>query len=178
MQWYRKQPKCRAEDCSSIQAAHYYCRPHEQLALTTRTLAMQQKTLQRFRRAIEPDWGTGCWMWQERANEDGYGQFHAGGAWLAHRFSYVWFCGGHERGKVLDHLCNRPLCVRPDHMLPMTNTNNSSLRQERAFAVEREFFRAARITPRYLSVIKWAVDNDLPSGKPARPSDAKRMPEK
>lgn len=72
--------------------------------------------------------------------------------------------------------CNRPPCVRPDHLLPITN--NSSLRQERAFAVEREFFCAARITPRYLNVIKWAVDNGLPSGKPVRPSDAKRASEK
>src|SRR5687768_7090675 len=36
-QWHRLQAKCRAPSCTRIQAAHYYCRPHERLALSTRT---------------------------------------------------------------------------------------------------------------------------------------------
>lgn len=137
--WLRSQPKCRAGGCNNtLQAAECktrgdYCRPHEQLALTTRSAAAQEKSLKRFREGIEPDWELGCWLWKETPDE-GYGKFHAGGLWLAHRFSYVWFMGGHERQKTLDHIFNRPLCTRPDHMEPISDTINTKRRDERAFA--------------------------------------------
>lgn len=87
--------------------------------------------------------------------------------WLAHRFSYVWFYGGHATGKVLDHLCNVSRCVRPDHLWPITNTNNLSLMHQRALAGELEYWRHARITPYSVALIRWARANQLPWGKPA-----------
>lgn len=165
-QWYRRQPKCRAHDCNAIQAAHYYCRVHERLALSTRSEAAQLQTLRNFRNHIKPDWETGCWLWQDATNEKGYGMFSAGGSWLAHRFAFVWFCGGHARGKVLDHLCNITNCVRPDHLWPITNTSNLSLMHQRAFAGPQDYWRHSRITPFYLSMFLWARENDLPWRKP------------
>lgn len=167
-QWHRLQPKCKAPDCRRMQAAHYYCRPHEQLALTSRPTLAQQRTLTNFRRFIEPDLVSGCWLWMGATNEKGYGMFSADGTWLAHRFSYVWFLGGHDQGKVLDHICNVTRCVRPDHLWAITNTNNLSLMHQRALAEDKEFWRHTAATPLYLSVFLWAVGNDLPCRK-ARP---------
>lgn len=166
-QWYRQQPKCRADRCNKIQAGHYYCRPHERLALSTRDSDAQAKTMRKFRSHITADPITGCWLWQDATNPNGYGMFGTGGTWLAHRFSYVWFFGGHAPGKVLDHLCNVTHCVRPDHLWPITNTNNISLMHQRALAGPQEFWRHARITPHSLSMILWAREVGLPWQKPA-----------
>lgn len=165
-QWHRLQAKCRAASCNRIQAAHYYCRPHERLALSTRTDPSQADALERFRSNIEADPFTGCWLWTGGTNEKGYGMHSAGGSWLAHRFSYVWFYGGHATGKVLDHLCNVSRCVRPDHLWPITNTSNISLMHQRALAGDLEYWRHARVTPYSVALIRWATVNQLPWRKP------------
>lgn len=163
--WLRSQTKCKADGCKSIPAGHGYCRPHEQLALKTRSPKLQEKSLARFRAGIEADWDTGCWIWAERPNEDGYGQMHAGGHWYAHRFSYVWFIGGHGRRKTLDHLCNEKRCVRPDHLWPISQTLNSQLRHARALAGSLAFWRdAAGVHPRMRNIERWALANNLPYG--------------
>lgn len=169
--WGRVQPQCKAQSCVAVlrpeerKTRGDYCRPHEQLALTRRTSAAKAKTLERFRRSIEPDWVYGCWMWQDQPNTDGYGVVHAGTPWLAHRFSYVWFFGGHARQKTLDHACNRPLCVRPDHLQVVSKTINTARRNKRAFAKPW--------TPMVLGLVptsdaadEWAKANGLPSGNP------------
>lgn len=165
-QWYRAQDKCKAPGCKRVQAAHYYCRPHEQLALTTRSEAAQRKTLAQFRNFIVPDFDTGCWLWTGAMNPKGYGVFFADGTWLAHRFAYVWFIGGHPPGKVLDHICNTKLCVRPDHLWAITNTNNLSLMHQRAAAESAEFWRHSSLTPLFVSVVIWAAQKGLPCRKP------------
>ena len=167
-QWHRLQPKCKADGCNRLQAAHYYCRPHERLALSSRTQMAQERTLANFRSFIEADPITGCWLWTGATNEKGYGMFSASGSWLAHRFAYVWFCGGHAPGQVLDHICNVTRCVRPDHLWAITNTSNLSLMHQRALAEDKEFWRHTGMTPYYLAVMMWAVHNDLPSRKPPR----------
>ncbi|MFF2675425.1 HNH endonuclease [Arthrobacter koreensis] len=99
--------------------------------------------------------------------------FSANGTWLAHRYSYVWFRGGHAPGKVLDHICNVTRCVRPDHLWAITNTDNIRLMHQRALAVDKEFWRHARMSPFHLSTFMWARQNDLPwKAPPRRPSPA------
>lgn len=164
-QVWRRRPKCKQACCNADQVAHGYCRPHEARALQRRRPADQERALARFRRSVEPDWETGCWMWQETPNEDGYGQFWVGKQfWYVHRFAYVWFLGGHPSGKVLDHICNRKLCVRPDHMWPISSTLNIKLRQERARAGGLEWWRDARGIPDDLVLAVWASKNSLPYG--------------
>jgi hypothetical protein len=164
--WLRRQTKCKAEGCKSLPAAHGYCRPHEQLALTSRSPKRREASLARFREGIEADWETGCWMWVERPNEDGYGQMHAGGHWYSHRFSYVWFFGGHGRRLTLDHLCNVRRCVRPDHLWPVSNTLNSQLRHARALAGALAYWQdAAGVHARMRNIEAWAIANDLPYGE-------------
>lgn len=170
-QWWRLQPKCRYQrglyrQCNRIQArVHGYCREHEGYALRTRRKVAQEKTLARFRDCVTPDWETGCWMWNEGTNEDGYGVLWVGQLrWYAHRFSYAWFMGGHLPRRVLDHICNRKLCVRPEHLWPITNTLNNKLRRDRAFAGLLEWWKDAHGIPDKLSTAVWARNNGLPYG--------------
>jgi predicted RNA-binding Zn-ribbon protein involved in translation (DUF1610 family) len=68
---------------------------------------------------------SGCWLWTGNTYWDGYGQF-----WLnprqvrAHRFAYELANGAIPDGLVLDHLCRNRLCVRADHLEPVTNREN------------------------------------------------------
>ena len=169
--WMRRQPKCGADGCNATllpgerKTRSDYCRPHEQLALTKRTLAAQDKTLNRFRQSIEPDWAFGCWLWTDRPDE-GYGKFHAGGPWLAHRFSYVWFFGGHSRRQTLDHICNRQLCVRPDHLEPVSDTLNVKRRDDRAFAAAGTMMVHTQVQHSTSNMDQWAASQGLPYGNP------------
>lgn len=66
-----------------------------------------------------------CWIWSGARTEFGYGLISVfGQSRLAHRWFYE-----HERGPVspgleLDHLCNHPWCVNPDHLEPVTPEEN------------------------------------------------------
>ncbi len=66
-----------------------------------------------------------CWLWRN-GTRNGYGAFslHHGVSRYAHRWAYE-FCGGViPDGYELDHLCRVPLCVRPEHLEPVTKTVN------------------------------------------------------
>ena len=105
-------------------------------------------------------------MWQEPPNVDGYGMLWVGrDRWYAHRFGYVYFYGGHKPKNVLDHICNRKLCVRPDHLWPISNTLNIKLRKERALGGSLAYWYDARGLHVPISLGLWAFKNQLPYGK-------------
>jgi hypothetical protein len=71
----------------------------------------------------------GCWDWTDFLDTRGYGRFPVkeDGRWrtlLAHRAMYHLLVG--EPGPELDHLCERPCCVNPDHLAPATRLENMS----------------------------------------------------
>lgn len=76
---------------------------------------------------VEEDRGydTPCWIWQGARDGQGYGHVGRGGRWVrAHRRWYEDHVGPIPEGHDLDHLCRVKLCVRPDHMEPVTHAEN------------------------------------------------------
>lgn len=66
-----------------------------------------------------------CWLWTEPPMKDGYGSFNLDGRrWKAHRLSAYW-AGQDIEGKAVRHLCNTPLCVRPEHLAAGTQSENT-----------------------------------------------------
>lgn len=68
----------------------------------------------------------GCWLWQRRIGNRGYGVMTANGkaSQLAHRVSYAAFVGPIPEGLVIDHLCRVRSCVNPAHLEPVTQKAN------------------------------------------------------
>jgi hypothetical protein len=68
----------------------------------------------------------GCWLWTAARNNGGYGCFadSLGTRWGAHRWAYEHSVGPIPEGLELDHLCRTPACVRPDHLEPVSHSEN------------------------------------------------------
>lgn len=69
----------------------------------------------------------GCWEWTASLNSTGYGTFNPGwphNSVMAHRWSYEHFIGPIPEGMDLDHLCRNRACVRPEHLEPVTTSEN------------------------------------------------------
>jgi hypothetical protein len=184
----RKRPQCRAEGCGArLKAAHSrqgFCRMHEPLLLQQpiRKPEAIARTLDKFLSGVTPSRTGlnglfGCWPWTGRRNKvtptpngevrPGYGLLSIGNHdWLAHRYSYNNFVGGHRPGLTLDHVCRNSLCVRPDHLMPMTQRRNSELEHQRVSedpdTVLEDLLQIPNMQP---SVMAWAMLKGLPVGR-------------
>lgn len=68
---------------------------------------------------------TPCWDWPGRLWDSGYGVVQKNSKSLrAHRVVYEAAKGKIPDGKVLDHLCRNRRCVNPDHLEPVTLSEN------------------------------------------------------
>ena len=71
------------------------------------------------------DFGEGCWLWTAGKDAYGYGAFRLQGRTVkAHRIAYELLLGEMPDGTELDHLCRVHACVRPDHLEPVTHSEN------------------------------------------------------
>lgn len=78
---------------------------------------------QRFWDKVMPEPNSGCWLWTGGA--DRYGGFRVRSRQVgAHRAAYQALVGPIPNDLELDHRCNTPLCVNPDHLRPMTHRAN------------------------------------------------------
>lgn len=81
---------------------------------------------ERFRTKIKIS--AGCWEWTASLDARGYGRFGRGGRRAgvapAHRYAYELAFGTVPAELVIDHLCRRPCCVRPDHLEAVTHGEN------------------------------------------------------
>lgn len=71
----------------------------------------------------------GCWLWLDAPNPNGYPSFWDGRTqWsgTAHRYSYLMFVGELIEGLEIDHMCNTPMCVNPEHLEQKTGRENST----------------------------------------------------
>lgn len=80
-----------------------------------------------WRRVIDhPDPAIGCWLWTGPPDERGYGHMWDGkNNMRAHRYAYESAVGKIPPGLDLDHLCSRTMCVKPRHLEPVTQFENS-----------------------------------------------------
>jgi len=66
-----------------------------------------------------------CWLWQGYKVPRGYGMFWNGiYSTQAHIVSYRLNIGEVPEGNVIDHICNNPSCVNPNHLNPTTQQKN------------------------------------------------------
>ncbi len=70
---------------------------------------------------------TPCWIWQGAKDAHGYGRVGVSGTRRTRNAYAVYYeeeYGTVPAGLELDHLCRQPSCVRPDHLEPVTHTEN------------------------------------------------------
>lgn len=74
----------------------------------------------------KPDLGA-CWIWGGALKPAGYGVFSFRGLSLfAHRVSWMMANGEIPSGLFIIHKCDLPCCVRPDHLMAGTQSDNIS----------------------------------------------------
>jgi hypothetical protein len=67
--------------------------------------------------------GTGCWLWNGRLNDDGYGMTSINDRNMgAHRATTLLLTG--DVGSELDHLCRTRRCVNPLHLESISHREN------------------------------------------------------
>lgn len=169
----RTKPKCKATGCgvrliSKTDSRQGYCRRHEHLLLKEplRTVDAIERTLNKFVGQLVADVELGCWVWAGRSNQKGYGLISVGNhEWLAHRYAFGLFVGGHAPKQTLDHVCRRRNCVRPDHLMPMTAKRN--VEREHGAEVSKEGILADLTLLPGMSedTMAWAVAHGLPVGR-------------
>lgn len=81
---------------------------------------------------IMPEPNSGCWLWMGFVAPNGYGKTatRRGGGWTttyAHREMYKMLVGEIPNGLDLDHKCRVRCCVNPDHLRPVTRSENVRL---------------------------------------------------
>lgn len=68
---------------------------------------------------------TRCWIWHGAGKTGRYGRYSVNGRMeQAHRVAYEWSVGPIPTGLQLDHLCRQTLCVNPDHLEPVSASEN------------------------------------------------------
>lgn len=138
-------PTCSVGGCTTISRDHGFCHKHFARLLRTGTTddpkrpSVAERILSRVSMGAD-----GCWTWLGTVSPNGYGQLGDPSdrtrMAYAHRVSYETFVGPIPAGLEIDHVChtNHPTCsggpcvhrrcVNPDHLEPVTTSENQRRR--------------------------------------------------
>lgn len=86
-----------------------------------------------FSRHVSPEPNSGCWLWSG-ASINGYGSVGhpvLKKTYFAHRYVYETLVGEIAENLELDHTCNVPCCVNPDHLELVTRQENMRRARDR-----------------------------------------------
>lgn len=112
--------------------------------------------MHRFMRKVDLPKDIGeCWMWIGSVNSSGYGTISVGTRTMqAHRVSYeLWNTNPIPDGLVLDHVCWNKSCVNPDHLEPVTQSENNYRTFDDPRNQKTHCKRGHALTPE--NVIRW-----------------------
>jgi hypothetical protein len=84
------------------------------------TMSPDEKFWAKVDKTSDPD---GCWLWTGYCNPLGYGMY--GKHELAYHYPWEQIHGQIPKGKVLDHICSKPICVNPCHLRAITQQQNT-----------------------------------------------------
>lgn len=86
-------------------------------------MSMPDRVARWFQRQVRPEGER--WLWCGATTRNGYGQVALGGRHvMAHRAIYEYVVAEIPEGLDLDHLCRNRSCVNPQHLEPVTRSEN------------------------------------------------------
>ena len=164
----RRRTPCAEPGCPTKAEKLSYCRRHERRALEkldkgTMGSPVMDSELDRLARFLLVDEVTGCWIWNGPRNGDYASVIVGDREWLGHRLMYVWFVGGHAPRRELDHVCNTTLCMRPNHLQPVTHRVNAARRARRSKSPDAFFWTDDYLCKTTIPLLLWAGKHGLPA---------------
>jgi hypothetical protein len=113
---------CTVPDCGKPLASRGWCNAHYFRVMRYGRLNLLT-TEDRFWAKV--DKSGDCWLWTGAKNEAGYGRVTIRSQGLyAHRVAFEWMVGPIPAGFTLDHLCRVHACVNPEHLEPVSQSEN------------------------------------------------------
>lgn len=88
---------------------------------------------------------SGCVEWVGSLDRNGYGRvWHEGRHYPAHRASLANAVGEIPADLVVNHICQNPPCINPDHLEAITRGANTQFQKQRKRDLPRGVYRAKR----------------------------------
>jgi HNH endonuclease len=119
--------KCLFNKCELEASAKEYCQGHYMQQRRGQKLSPLYNHLSlkdRIESKIEKD-DSGCFIWTGHVDTGGYPNIKFQGKnYLVHRSYYKIVVEDIQKHNTLDHLCRNKLCINPDHLQPVSRSEN------------------------------------------------------
>lgn len=119
---------CMVDECERPVCARDLCKPHYNRFRRDGTLPLVRPRVSAWDRFwSHVDAEGDCWLWTDYVDPHGYGRFNEARVryWRVHRYAWHHLVGPIGDGLVLDHMCKVKICLNPDHLRPVTQTENT-----------------------------------------------------